>query len=305
MDYPMSDYYEVLQYLRETKVDREYPYEFKSTTALTFSGATAPELSTEHISNHDSSIHLSNVKSGDILLIKLDKPKSYQEVNTFEININSATAFTIADIDVSLSDSPIGVPKKLTLTPKIEGADYPANEVNNLLYKVDDRTTKIEKKNRNVPAIQSVILTFDKDLGDVYISETVFRTRNFHITLESLDYNIRAGQDYVRMQLYLADVADIPPVLEYLNFKAAAAYSWLIWWEDEGKAMNDGTVNGENYAARLFGQIDAAIDKYVKANPTVLADEINLNMIGWTGYEGVHYGPPMPPKGIFRWRKPK
>lgn len=303
MDYPMSNYYEVLQYLRETKVDREYPYEFDNTNSLTYSGTTPLELTNEHISNHNSSIHLSNVKSGDTLLIKLDKPKSYQEVNTFEVNLYSTSEATINDIEIILSDSPIGVSKKLTLTPD-EGMEYSKENINNLIYNVDDRTSKVQKKNREVAAIQSIILTFKKDLGDVYISETVFRTKNFHYTLENLDYNIRAGQDYVRMQLYLANVTDIPDVLTYLNFKAAAAYSWLIWWEDEGKAMNDGTVNGENYAARLFGQIDAAIEKYVKANPTVLADEINLNMIGWTGYENVHYSKPVTQNDIFYWRKP-
>lgn len=297
MDYTMSDYYEVLQYLRETKVDREYPYEYKELTNLESNNAL--ELSTEHISNHDSSIHLTNVQNDDTLLIKLDKPRSYQEINTFELNIYTNSAFNSSDIQVSLSDSPIGIPVKITLQPVTE-ENFSTQTIVNIEFQVDDRTTKILKKNRRVPAIQSILITFKKSLGDVYISETVFRTTNCHITLESLDYNIRAGENYVETQLYLADRTDIPTTLTYLNYKAAAAYAWLTWWEDEGKAMNDGTVNGENYAARLFEQINSAIAKYIEAHPITLSDEINTDVIGWSEYEKVPYikGPMRPPNSL-------
>ncbi len=284
----MKDYYEVLQYLRETKVDREYPYEYTATNQLEFNGSTEPQLSLDHSTNHRMSILLQNVKAGDSLIIQTESPMDYQEVNNFEMDLRSSTKVTPELITVGVSNSLVGVPIRLELKPNPEWCTVEANELGNIQYTVYKNTTSIIKKNRLLGDVQSIKLTFNEDIESIYICDTVFRTQNFHLTLENLDHNIKSGQEYVKMQLFLSNTEDIPPVLEYLEYKAAAAYAWLIWWEDEGKAMNDGTVNGENYAARLFEQIDVALNKYVEANPLNISDQINMDIMDYTCLPHTH-----------------
>lgn len=285
----MEDYYQVLQYLRETKVDREYIFEFRDANLLKYSGSTGVELDDNHISTHFYGIYLQNIEADDTLVIKLDKPRSFQDVNILDFILESPSINIDEDtLSVSLSNSPSGLPHKYELTPLSGQCDVDAGTQNSVKYIAFDETnTSPYKKNRVLSDIQSVIITFNKPIPELYITDAVFRRKNFHITLEELDYNIKSGKDYIAMQLYVANPDSIPPVLDYLCYKAAAAYAWLTWWEDEGKSMNDGTVNGENYAARLFEQIDGSIEKYIEANPITLADDINTNLIGYSWMQDV------------------
>lgn len=305
MDNNMSDYYQVLQYLKETRVDREYPYEFKDLTQLNLSNPnTTVELTEDNISNHENSIHLTSIEKDDTLIIRLNKPRSYTEVNNFELNLlNVNGSLQPDDLTIELSNSPIGIPVRETLTPNPDTTTITSNTHGTLIYDVFKNNTAVLKHNRPLSDTQSIKITFNKNIADLYISETVFRTTNYHLTLEDIDYNIEAGKDYVRMQLYLAETEDIPDLIDYLSYKAAAAYAWLTQWENEGKAMNDGTVNGENYAARLFEQIDAAIAKYVEANPLNVDDSINTEMISYTWLEGIHRRPYRPNRTIHNLRR--
>lgn len=44
---------------------------------------------------------------------------------------------------------------------------------------------------------------------------------------------------------------------------AAGAYAWLTRWEYEAKPMKEPKSESNNYADRLFAQVDDAITKYL------------------------------------------
>ena len=66
-----------------------------------------------------------------------------------------------------------------------------------------------------------------------------------------------------------------------MNYKSAGAYTWLIWWENEAKTMDDATREGRNYATRLFDQIDLFLQKWLEAHPTGNTDP-NMKLLGFT-----------------------
>lgn len=61
MDNKMEDYYKVLQWLRETHIDRQYPYEFDETDNIEHSEDV--ELVEDHHSDFDNSLHIQNIQA--------------------------------------------------------------------------------------------------------------------------------------------------------------------------------------------------------------------------------------------------
>ena len=282
MDNKMEDYYKVLQWLRETHIDRQYPYEFDETDNIEHSENV--ELVEEHHSDFDKSLHIQNIQADSKVRIHLPRVRDYNDIDYFEILFYSAETITPSDLTIGFSNTRSGVVNQVELKAEdISHEDTVINEdgYHQFRYLVRKANTSMQKKNRWISSVFCINLEFSKQVDDFYLCNLVARTDQFNITLEDLDEQIVIGKNYIMNKLCAYSWNEIPPQLEHLCYKSASAFSWLIQWENQGKTMGDGTQLSRNYADRLLAQIDAFIENYVASNGY---GDPNLKLLGWTEF---------------------
>lgn len=314
----MEEYYKVLQWLRETHIDRQYPYEFDNIDGITINNekytnidgkdeltititdtnqdpipnATITieekpqriELVEDYASDFNNSLHIRDLQADDKVRIHLSRIRDYNDIDYFEILFYSEETITPSDIEIGFSNTKSGVANQVELKEEdISAEDCVINEdgYHQFRYLVRKANTKMQKKNRWISSVYCINIKFNKPVSEFYLSNLVARTDQFTLTLEDLDEQIVMGKNYVMNQLRAYSWEDIPPQLEHLCFKSAGAFSWLIWWENEGKVMDDGTKEGRNYATRLLEQIDRFIENYLASNGF---GDPNLRLLGWTEF---------------------
>lgn len=282
MDNKMEDYYKVLQWLRETHIDRQYPYEFDETDNIEHSENV--ELVEEHHSDFDKSLHIQNIQADSKVRIHLPRVRDYNDIDYFEILFYSAETITPSDLTIGFSNTRSGVVNQVELKAEdISHEDTVINEdgYHQFRYLVRKANTSMQKKNRWISSVFCINLEFSKQVDDFYLCNLVARTDQFNITLEDLDEQIVIGKNYIMNKLRAYSWNEIPPQLEHLCYKSASAFSWLIQWENQGKTMGDGTQLSRNYADRLLAQIDAFIENYRASNGY---GDPNLKLLGWTQF---------------------
>ena len=282
MDNKMEDYYKVLQWLRETHIDRQYPYEFDETDSIEHSEDV--ELVEEHHSDFDNSLHIQNIQADSKVRIHLPRVRDYNDIDYFEILFYSAETITPSDLTIGFSNTRSGVVNQVELkADDISHEDTVINEdgYHQFRYLVRKANTSMQKKNRWISSVFCINLEFSKQVDDFYLCNLVARTDQFNITLEDLDEQIVIGKNYIMNKLRAYSWNEIPPQLEHLCYKSASAFSWLIQWENQGKTMGDGTQLSRNYADRLLAQIDAFIENYMASNGY---GDPNLKLLGWTQF---------------------
>ena len=282
MDNKMEDYYKVLQWLRETHIDRQYPYEFDETDNIEHSENV--ELVEEHHSDFDKSLHIQNIQADSKVRIHLPRVRDYNDIDYFEILFYSNETITPSDLTIGFSNTRSGVVNQVELkADDISHEDTVINEdgYHQFRYLVRKANTSMQKKNRWISSVFCINLEFSKQVDDFYLCNLVARTDQFNITLEDLDEQIVIGKNYIMNKLRAYSWNEIPPQLEHLCYKSASAFSWLIQWENQGKTMGDGTQLSRNYADRLLAQIDAFIENYMASNGY---GDPNLRLLGWTQF---------------------
>lgn len=282
MDNKMEDYYKVLQWLRETHIDRQYPYEFDETDNIEHSEDV--ELVGDHHSDFDNSLHIQNIQADSKVRIHLPRVRDYNDIDYFEILFYSTETITPSDLTIGFSNTRSGVVNQVELkADDISHEDTVINEdgYHQFRYLVRKANTSMQKKNRWISSVFCINLEFSKAVDDFYLCNLVARTDQFNITLEDLDEQIVIGKNYIMNKLRAYSWNEIPPQLEHLCYKSASAFSWLIQWENQGKTMGDGTQLSRNYADRLLAQIDAFIENYMASNGY---GDPNLKLLGWTQF---------------------
>jgi len=282
MENKMEDYYKVLQWLRETHIDRQYPYEFDVTDNIEHSEDV--ELVEDYHSDFDNSLHIQNIQADSKVRIHLPRVRDYNDIDYFEILFYSNETITPSDITIGFSNTRSGVVNQVELkADDISHEDTVINEdgYHQFRYLVRKANTSMQKKNRWISSVFCINLEFSKQVDDFYLCNLVARTDQFNITLEDLDEQIVIGKNYIMNKLRAYSWEEIPPQLEHLCYKSASAFSWLIQWENQGKTMGDGTQLSRNYADRLLAQIDAFIENYMASNGY---GDPNLKLLGWTQF---------------------
>ena len=282
MENKMEDYYKVLQWLRETHIDRQYPYEFDVTDNIEHSEDV--ELVEDYHSDFDNSLHIQNIQADSKVRIHLPRVRDYNDIDYFEILFYSNETITPSDITIGFSNTRSGVVNQVELKKDdISHEDTVINEdgYHQFRYLVRKANTSMQKKNRWISSVFCINLEFSKAIDDFYLCNLVARTDQFNITLEDLDEQIVIGKNYIMNKLRAYSWDEIPPQLEHLCYKSASAFSWLIQWENQGKTMGDGTQLSRNYADRLLAQIDAFIENYMASNGY---GDPNLKLLGWTQF---------------------
>ena len=286
MDNTIEDYYQILHFLRDFFVDREYPLRFNQDDDI--SNLDNVELTDECISTHENSYKITDIAADEEIVFRIPNRK-YDTSDKFEINIAMSDDFKPTDIEVSFSESLTGNPKKHILTnakcfviengQKKEITDCVKNTIYTISFQLKDTFTTLDKKVFYMSALQSISFKFGNNFQYAYLSDVTFRTEVYQRTLEDLDQHLIDGQNHI---LSKVGIGYIPDDLKILIPKCAAAYSWIMWWENEGRAMGDGTELSRNYYDRLIAQIDSSIEAWLDQHDEILPDEINLKMLGYT-----------------------
>lgn len=286
MKYEMEEYYKVLQYLRETHVDRQYPINFKclDNVESVFNVEQYTECKSHPLIFKLSNDPIHSISEDLKFHYILNEPRDYVDIDYIEILLYSDDDLTDESISIGLSSFDDGNIEDLVLDKNNLSSFTNNNNYYFYRFKTRDSNTAMQKKDRRLGNIKSINLHFKDMIDKCYLIDWVMRVDQFNITLEYLDNAIEAGFKYIYTQLYLDNVMDIPNELIHLCYKAGAAYAWLIYWENQGKTMDDGTRLGRNYATRLFDQIDMFLKKFLETNPQFNMPEIDRRMFGFTTY---------------------
>ena len=126
MQNKMEDYYKVLQYLRESHIDRQYPYEFDTIDNIEPADVV---LVTEHSSDFDNSLHITNIEAGSKVRIHLPRVRDYNDIEYFEILFYSQETIKPSDITIGFSNTRSGVANQVELKEEdISAEDLVINE---------------------------------------------------------------------------------------------------------------------------------------------------------------------------------
>lgn len=249
-EFSMKDFYKVLRYIPKARVDRQEPCEFEEyivegeravlkTIHGDFNGTDNVQL---YLNCHGVDVDVSKVLLGFSPLVN-------GNVNLLEVNSSDEV------IDVN-TDTIIN----FTLDTNVRAAD----------------------KSRILTGIQSITVDFGKTATNVEILNVVIRSLDYTYTLADLEVACENGQAYVlrrlnNMQNEKQEIKEIPDLLKQYVYMAAGAYAWLTRWEYEAKPMKEPKSESNNYADRLFGQVNDAIEKYL-SNIENNRDEEYLNL---------------------------
>lgn len=250
-NFSMKDVYMVLRYLAFSKVDRQVPVDFEQSIFVDGDCVVMP------------TIH-GDFNGSDIVQVFL---------NCHGVNV---------DVDsIVLGFSPLvnGNVKILSLKPIVDSLDCSNDTL--LQFKIDENFRATDKS-RLLTGIESITIDFGTDATGVEIQNLFIKTIDYTYTIDDLKIALENGEAYVLRRLNdmrneKEGYKEIPKLLKQYIYMAAGAYAWLTRWEYEAKPMKEPKSESNNYADRLFAQVDDAIKKYL-SNIENNRDEEYLNL---------------------------
>lgn len=236
-NFSMKDVYKVLRYLPFSKVDRQMPVDFEKSVIVDGRSVVLP------------TIH-GDFNGSDLVQVFL---------NCHDVNVSVD--------EVTLGFSPLlnGNVKVLSLNSSDKTLD---NSTDTLIqFKIDENYTATDKS-RLLTGIESITLTFANDATGVEIQNLFIKTIDYTYTVDDLKVALENGEAYVLRRLNdmhneKEGFKEIPKLLKQYIYMAAGAFAWLTRWEYEAKPMKEPKSESNNYADRLFTQVDDAITKYL------------------------------------------
>lgn len=263
----MDNYYEIMHYLKTSKMDRQYPYDFKEGFTFENNNAVFPTVYPDY--------------------------KGIDEVEAYFI-------FKSSDVDVaniSLKFSPLLDGSVSLLSLSALPTEIIEDTVTTIRFGIDTNA-KVTDISKLLTGVKSINIDLGENGQGTQIVDIVFRTFDYNYTLSDLDKAYLDGEDRVLRrlnELQSKETQRIPKELQRYVYMCAGAYAWLSTWENEAKPMKEPKSESNNYADRLFGQVDSALQKYLS---TIENDPdktyINMNLIGaskldWGIHNGRHY----------------
>ena len=257
----MADNYRLLHYLYASKPDRQYPN-------------WTPDAAT---SDNEPPLPLTGTE-----LVLPTVSQNYSGIDFIELTINPhENELNTADFRFSFSSLLNGSLDMVVFTPK-EKEDIPKNKPYLITFNVDNNTSMADLS-RKLTGVLSVKIAIDKPVSGLEFIDLVFKSNDYVYTLSDLENAYNDGEDYViRMvnsfQLENGEVIPtdtVPDGLKRYVYMAGAAFAWLEHWEYEAKPMKQSNNQSNNYADRLLGQVDKAINNYLARLKKDL-DEVGL-----------------------------
>lgn len=275
----MADNYQLLRYLYASKPDRQYPY-------------WTPD---EETSDHEAPEPLTGT---DLVLPTLND--NYEGIDFIELLItHKEESLNTSEITLVFSSLPDASFHNFEFKCNVT-EDIPAGEPYLVKFIVDNNK-QMGDGSRKLTGISSLKVMFDKEVSNLVFNDLVFKSEDYTYTLFALEEFYKDGVNYVLRALQSKDIESsddwvleemlkkVPTVLKRYTYMAGSAFAWLEHWEYEAKPMKQTNNESNNYADRLLGQVDKAIDNYLKTldkNP----DEIYIENLNLVTYDKLEWG---------------
>ena len=234
----MEDYYKVLSYLPKSRVDRQEPLTLRSKSVV----------------RNRSEIVLPTIH------------QDFNGTDTAELYINcNGNQIDVSKLSIGFSPLKNGNASVLTVNANETEIDYDNETI--ITFTLDDNATARDLS-RKLTGIESIKFDFGEDVNNIDLLNFVLKSRDFTYTLADIKTACENGQAYVlrrlnNMKNEKAEIKEIPELLKQYIYMAGGAYAWLTRWEYEAKPMKEPKAESNNYADRLFTQVDDAITKYL------------------------------------------
>ena len=236
-NFTMKDFYKVLEYLPKARVDRQEPILFEEETLV----------------------------SGDSIVLPLIYAE-FEGTDYVQVFIN-CHGVNVDVSKISLSFSPLlnGNVSVLSLNATNTNISLDSDDI--LLFEIDRNNTAYDRS-RKLTGMESVKLSFGEDVTGVEITNLIIKSTDYTYTLSDIAKACENGEAYVlrclnNMTNEKEGIREIPELLQQYVYMAGGAYAWLTRWEYEAKPMKEPKSESNNYADRLFAQVDGAIVKYL------------------------------------------
>ena len=234
----MKDCYKVMKYLPKSRIDRHEPLDL---------------FSNSYVRNRDS-----------IVIPTIHQDFDGTDVIQLYINCNGEH-IDLSKLSINFSPLRNGNTSVLSLNPVEEEIDYDNETIVTFTL---DRNNTARDKSRKLTGIESVKFDFGEVVQEITLSKLVMRSYDYTYTFDDIVTSYENGEAYVLRRLNnmcneKEEKKDIPKILQQYVYMAAGAYAWLTRWEYEAKPMKEPKSESNNYADRLFTQVDDAITKYL------------------------------------------
>ena len=268
----MEEYYMVLHHLKGFKVDRQYPYSFESTDNVKPS-EKVESIAVEDMS-HANLLRFTSLTNSDVIIIPTIQ-RDYFSIDSVEIKVSP--------LDGDLDPSKVELEFHDTLQGDVALSSLPGSgetiaedSVGAVTFVINDQS--MDPKSSVLAGVQSLSIHLNQSITGIELSDVVFRSNSCVCTLEDLEKSIPVGENYI---IDSVEIETVPESLLKYKYMAAAAMVWLSKWEHEGHVMSDGTSDSKNYADRLLGIVNRAINNYgYSSEGDDSEDGINEDLVG-------------------------
>lgn len=260
--FTMKDYYKVLSYLPKSRVDRQEPL----------------ALNSKSVVRNRSSIVLPTIH------------QDFAGTDIVELYINcNGSHIDVSALSIGFSPLRNGNATVLTVNANETEIDYDNETI--VTFTLDDNATARDLS-RKLTGIESIKFDFGTEVNDIDILNLVLKSQDFTYTLADIKTACENGQAYVlrrlnNMKNEKEEIKEIPDLLKQYVHMAGGAYAWLTRWEYEAKPMKEPKAESNNYADRLFAQVDDAITKYLsniennRNEEYIRIDLFKTHRMGW------------------------
>lgn len=268
----MEEYYEVLHHLKGFKVDRQYPYSFEATDDVKPS-EKVESIAVEDMS-HANLLRFTSLSDGDVIIIPTIQ-RDYFSIDSVEIKVSPLDGdLDPSKVELEFHDTLKGDVALLSLLGS--GETIAEDSVGAVTFVINDQS--MDPKSSVLAGVQSLSIHLNQTITGIELSDVVFRSNSCVCTLEDLEKSIPVGENYI---IDSVEIETVPESLLKYKYMAAAAMVWLSKWEHEGQVMSDGTSDSKNYADRLLGIVNRAINNYGYSSESDDAEGgINEGLIG-------------------------
>lgn len=249
----MEEYYKILHHLKGFKVDRQYPYSFESTDDVKPS-EKVESIAVEDMS-HANLLRFTSLSDGDVIIIPTIQ-RDYFSIDSVEIKVSPLDGdLDPSKVELEFHDTLKGDVALLSLLGS--GETIAEDSVGAVTFVINDQS--MDPKSSVLAGVQSLSIHLNQTITGIELSDVVFRSNSCVCTLEDLEKSIPVGENYI---IDSVEIETVPESLLKYKYMAAAAMVWLSKWEHEGQVMSDGTSDSKNYADRLLGIVNRAINNY-------------------------------------------
>lgn len=265
----MEEYYKVLHHLKGFKVDRQYPYSFESADHVKPGDV---ELVPVEDMAHANLLDFTGL-SDDVIIIPTIE-RGYTDIDSVELKISSESGdLDPTKVELQFHDTLSADVSLLSVTGT--GDTISTGDVGAVNFQINEQSA--DPASSVLMGVKSVSIHLNQSITTVKLSDIVFRSNSPVCTLEDLEKSIPIGEDYITDGV---GTETVPESLLKYKYMAAAAITWLSKWEHEGQVMSDGTADSKNYADRLLGIVNRAINNYGGSSEDDSEGDINEDLIG-------------------------